>query len=566
LDPRELRPLPPRRASRRRFLGLLAVGSATLGLSVACQSSTPSPTPAPKAESKPAGSAPAAPAPAPAAPAAASPAAQAAPAAGAAPAGSLKMGQATIPDTLDPHQSTNGTYMPAYYALFDTLTLKDEKGQLKPALAESWRSVDPTTWEFKLRSGVTFQNGEPSNAEAVKFSLDRVLKPGDTKGGLASFIPLVAEIRAVDPATVQIVTKSPDPLVPTNMAIMHMIPPKYFQEVGPEQFATRPVGTGPWKLKEFAKDQRIVLEAWPQSWRGAPKLAEVRLLAMLEGSTRVAALQTGEIDVAQALPNDLVDQVKRAGADIAQNWLGRAHIVVLDMTKPGPVQNQKVRQALNYAVDKQGIVKSLLGSYARESDGQLVGQDAVGYNPALKPIPYDVNRAKQLLAEAGFPNGFEVGMGSPVGGYYQDKDTAEAITGFLEAVGVKAKLTVREYATHIKMRSEGTLEPLYFHGFNYFPQMDADRIMGWFLSAKQPGRTPTYNNPTFDDLLNKSRTELDPAKREKLLQQAAQVMYDDPAVIFLFQPPELYGVGKKVKSFVARADAIVWFDSISREA
>jgi peptide/nickel transport system substrate-binding protein len=431
-------------------------------------------------------------------------------------------------------------------------------------LASSWRSVDDRTWEFKLRPDVKFQNGEPFDASAVKYSLDRIMQPGATKGGLASFIPLIAEVKAVDPGTVQIVTKSPDPLVPTNMAIMHMLPPKYFEQVGAEEFASKPVGTGPWKLKEFAKDNRIVLEAWPESWRGAPALAEVRLLAMIEGSTRVAALQTGEIDVAQALPSDLIEQVKGVGASVAHAWQGRAHIVVLDMTTDSPIADKRVRQALNYAVDKQAIIQSLLSGYARESDGQLAGPDATGYNSNLKNYPYDVRRAKELLAEANHPNGFEIAMGSPVGGYYQDKDTAEAIVGFLEAVGVRAKLTVREYATHIRMRSEGTLDPLFFHGFNYFPQMDADRIMGWFLSTKQPGRTPTYNNQAFDDLLTRSRSELDAAKREKLLQEAAEVMREDPPVIFLFQPPDLYGVSSKVKNFEPRADAIVWFDTIAK--
>lgn len=174
------------RITRRGLLALIGFGAMAAGVGAACQPSAPAPTVPPKApDSKPTEAAkPAEPKPA-AQPTTVAPAATQAPAAAkpAAPSGSLRLGQATIPDTLDPHQSTSGTYMPAYYALFDTLTLKDENGQLKPALASSWRSVDDRTWEFKLRPDVKFQNGEPFDASAVKYSLDRIMQPGATKAG-----------------------------------------------------------------------------------------------------------------------------------------------------------------------------------------------------------------------------------------------------------------------------------------------------------------------------------------------------------------------------------------------
>ena len=192
--------------------------------------------------------------------------------------------------------------------IFDTLVLRDKEMKLVPGLAVSWKALDDVTWQFKLREGVKFHNGEPFNAQAVKFTIDRVLDP-KAKAPTISYIRTIDHVTVVDDYTVNVVTKKPDPLVPTRMSRYptYIVPPAYIAKVGKDAFAQKPVGTGPYKFGEWVRDDHITLLANQEYWRGAPVVKKVTWRPIPESASRVAALMAGEVDIIDTLP---VDQIK----------------------------------------------------------------------------------------------------------------------------------------------------------------------------------------------------------------------------------------------------------------
>src|SRR2546430_7210063 len=216
--------------------------------------------------------------------------------AGAAPAGEVKIGLAAEPSTFDPHLTVGRNTQIFIVNVYDGLTARDAQGHVVPALAESWKRLDPTTWQFSLRKGVKFHNGDDFNAESVKYTLDRAINP-DTKATISSEVGTIAKTDILDPFTVNVVTKNPDLLLPNRMGELYglMLSPKHTEAVGKEGIATKPNGTGPFKLTEWAKNERLVLEANPSYWRGAPKVQKITVRPILEDAARIAALQTGEV-------------------------------------------------------------------------------------------------------------------------------------------------------------------------------------------------------------------------------------------------------------------------------
>ncbi|MBI3963989.1 MAG: hypothetical protein HY329_00015 [Chloroflexi bacterium] len=461
-------------------------------------------------------------------------------------------------DTLDPHMTTSGIGAPTIYAVYDGLTYIDDKGQLKPALATEWKVVNPTKWEFKLRSGVKFHTGEDFTAEVVKWNIDRIINP-DTKSPVKSRIPVVTSVDIVDASTVQLNTSAPDPILDKRMAVIFMVAPKEFERLGATEFGKKGSGTGSFKAIEYQKDNFVELEAFKQSWRGAPKLDRVSLKGMPEASVRVAALRAGEVDMVHNLPTSQAADLQRDGFGIQWAVVARAHHVGMAPTRHEAFKDKRVRQALNYAVDKDAIIKNIMHGYAKKSKGQFVDELVFGFNPDLKEFPYDPAKAKQLLAEAGYANGFSVKMTGSNGFFPNDKETIEAISGYLDAVGVKVQVQVEEVSVWIPKFFAGQHEATWFQGLNWFPVMDSDFPLTWYYSQN---RANVWNSPQFDALYKSTQTELDKGKREAAFREIFKQLNDDPPSIYLFQPPDLFAVSKKVQGFVPRADLVIWFDTI----
>ena len=380
--------------------------------------------------------------------------------AGAAASGEVKVGLAAEPNTFDPHLTVGRNSQIFIANVYDGLTARDAQGNLVPSLAESWKRLNATTWQFTLRRGVKFHNGDDFNADAVKFTLDRATNP-ETKATISSELSTIAATEIVDPFTVNVTTKTPDFLLPVRLGELFglMLSPKHTAAAGKEAIATKPNGTGPFKLVAWTKNERLVLEANESYWRCAPQVKTLVVRPILEDAARIAALQTSEVDLIAPVPHVRIAELQR-NDKLAIKTIAAPRIfhVTIDVRKP-PFDNVKVRQALNHAVDVNAIIKTLYFGHGTRL-ATVVDKGALGYDPGVPPYAFDPNRAKALLAEAGFPNGFEVEFDSFTGSIADHSKPAEAIVGYLQKVGIKAKLNVFEFSAFGPRRVQNTTSPM----------------------------------------------------------------------------------------------------------
>jgi peptide/nickel transport system substrate-binding protein len=433
--------------------------------------------------------------------------------------------------------------------IFDTLVMRDKDMKLVPGLAESWTAIDDTTWEFKLRHGVKFHNGEDFDAGSVKFTIDRVLDPA-AKSPTLSYIRTVSSAEVIDPYTVRIKTTGPDPLLPTRMSRYpaYMVPPKYVAEVGNDVFATKPVGTGPYKFVEFIPDQHVILEANKDYWRGTPSIEKVTWRAIPDGTARITALLTGEVDLIENVPVDIAPMIKDSpDSDLVQVKNGGLTIYLGLVMNEKPLDNVKVRQALNLAIDRQSIVTNILQGMASPR-GTQVGPADFGYKDI--PVPaFDPAKAKALLAEAGFPDGFSIKMQS-THRYMKDSEVAQAIAQQFGDVGVKIDQEVLDWSVYVQQVPRKG--PIFMLGWGSTQTLDADAAVYAIMKTGEPYSTASI--PELDKLLDESRGIVDPAARQAVLAKIQDLAAEQVPLIPLYQEDSLYGKSKSV-TFEGRPDA-----------
>lgn len=454
------------------------------------------------------------------------------------------------------------------YSLFDALfegLLKVDpiNGNVRPWLATSWRLLDPQTYIFVLRRGVKFHDGAEFTAEDAKFSIDLVIS---SKSWLLVRIPFVTKVEAIDRYTLSISLSQPDVLIPASIAIIPMYPKAYYERVGTQGFSNNPIGTGPFRFTAWQKGVRIVTDRFNGYWGKKAQIQQVVWRPFVESATRLAALEAGEIDIAVNVPPDDAPRLERRGFTIKSVPLGLSMIIQFklpaDIAQDNPIRHKKVRQALNYAVDKQALLKNVMLGYGRVLEGQIVGSDGFGYNPAIKAYPYDLEKARRLLAEAGYPNGFTIRMDTSEGRYLKHREVSEAVVGQLTKAGVRVQMEVHEWGTFVgKLARTMDVAPLSYIGWVYYPAMDADFALRWFASDFS---WKLYANPQFDELFKKQRAETDRTKRQALLGQIMALMHEEAPVIFLFQSPAIYALNPKIKGFVATPDERVRFQELTR--
>jgi peptide/nickel transport system substrate-binding protein len=454
--------------------------------------------------------------------------------------------------TLNPHAAASTPAVAVFLQMFEGLTRFSDRGKLEPALATAWRRAGDLVWEFDLRSGVQFHTGHPFTADDVKFSIEQVLRP-ELRSVQRTRIALVSRVDVVNPTRVRIYTEKPFPLLPAQLAIIFIASKRYADERGEAHLASNPSGTGPFRLTSWRPGgERFEFEAFDGYWDKRPVIDRLIIRQIPEGATRVSALLAGEAQIANNLPIDLSEVVNRtSGYRITSGFLGNGLIIAFNMHKEGPHQNPKVREALSYAVNRETILRDLLKGNGRVLNGQVLTPEAFGYNPALTPVPYDLARAKRLMAEAGFPNGFSTTLYTPVGRYLMDKEIATAVAAQFQEVGVRATVQAVDLGTLVRGLTDSAF-PIFLVGWQNTPNFDADTALQWFQTSsvyKWSGDAVT------DDLILKARTTIDPAERKALYAQITLHMRTKsfPAV-FLFQTKLLYGISSQVDGFVARPD------------
>lgn len=466
----------------------------------------------------------------------------------------LVVAQGAFPPSLAPGEAGNPS-LSILLHIQEGLTRTDHDLTVRPHLAERWETVNPTTWRFYLRKGVKFHNGEAFNAAAVKFTIDRAMdrsRPYARRGRIG----LVTGTTVIDDYTVEIKTSAPFPLLPRGLRDIVMEPPQYVREKGEQAAVQKPVGTGPFKVVEWRPNDRVVLEANAAYWDGRPAYDRLILRNIPEPSTRVAALKAGEVHVAEQIPIDLIPEVEQA-ADlrVEEVPIHMGMVLTFDLLSSSPnspVKNLKVRQAIDHAIDRQTLWAELLGKRGAILDGQLITKGAFGYNPSLRAATYHPARAKQLLAEAGYPQGLTLELTTPIGKYLLDRDLAIALASQLGKVGINVKVNVVEWGAFQKTLAAKKLGPMHLIG--WYNVGDADFAMVWYWT---PSGRSFWENPDFDRLFLASRSELDPTKRLALLHEAGQLMNQQLPSIFLFQFPALYAVNAKVGNWKPRPDEML---------
>lgn len=424
----------------------------------------------------------------------------------------------------------------------DTLFHLDKKMKIVPSLALSWESINPTTWRIRLRKGVRFHNGEPFDANAVKFSLERAAAP---RSAVGFYVRQIQEVKVVDDSTVDIVTKTPNPLTIPNLVMIYIVPPKYVDQAG-DAFGSQPVGTGPFRFVQWRKGDSVVLAANRQYWGGAPKVDRVVIRFVPEATTRVAMLLKGEADLIVDVPPELASVVARGANSKLLRVLGFRRIYLSIDGRPGsspPFDNPKVRQALVFAIDRQSIIKNILLVHAKAYGG-YTNHDHPGVDPALVPPPYDPERAKKLLSEAGFPNGFETTITTPVGAFPKDKEIAQAIADQLAKIGVRAKVETLEFGDYSRRFVGRQLKGLVFARRGGNTGDPADHYL-FFLTCNAPANY--LCDQKLDEEFEKMQATLDMPERYAMFKKSESYLVNQlvPEVP-LFDLEDLYGLSKRL--------------------
>jgi peptide/nickel transport system substrate-binding protein len=464
--------------------------------------------------------------------------------------------------SLDPTFSVHTPSRNVYGLLFDALVHRNRQLALEPRALERWERLDATTWRFHVRKGVRFHNGEPLDAQAVKFTFD-IITDKERSPAAALFRPIKA-VQVQDPYTLSVTTDGPFTFLLDRIAdVVFVVPPRYYAEKGRNGFVTAPVGSGPYRYKSWTKGDAVVLAPHADYWGRKPKFREVSFKPVLEPSTRVAALLSGRADI--------VSDVPTSQARLLQN---RPNVTLSVSTMPDVIhiglrpghaalKDRRVRQALNYAVDKRAIVERLLQGYA-EPVGQPVPPVVFGHDPAVKPYPHDPERARTLLREAGFAGGFEATMEIGEGRIESAKSVAEAVVGDLRAVKVAVSIRQFEFGTLrerlgayvLKKEVQGGHPDMYLM-YNRAPSLDAEDITATFLPATGFWNFSGYANPEMDRLVAQSIAASRRDERERLFHAIARLAHEDAPWLFLYSPQQLFGVRAGL-GWKARPDNMIW--------
>ncbi|MBM3505011.1 MAG: hypothetical protein FJX65_14195 [Alphaproteobacteria bacterium] len=463
------------------------------------------------------------------------------------PADTLRVGHWDLPfGRGNPYHNVFGQpHVYIYPAIFDTVTNLGENRGAAPGLAVSWKNIDPTTWQFSLRPNTTFHNGEPLNAEAIVKVIEWFKsEPAKTSPAARSF-DAIASARAIDAMTVEFKTTAPRPIFASQLAALYVVPPKAWAELGVEQFSIRPVGTGPYKATSW-EGETIKMESDPRSWR-APKVSKIEFVKLPEPAARRQALVSGQTDIMIQVVADDIPAIRAAGGtvDASPSPLLLQLAFVLENASPNvdiaPLKDKRVRLALNHAVDKESINKNLMGGLL-SLNSQYSVPTATGYNPNLKPFPYDPQRARALLNEAGYANGFKL-----LAEVRDFPNVFQQVSLDLKKVGVDLEVVQVVNAEwgrkFLNSKWDGQTFSL---TLGVAPENDTIRMMVFQSCRKNP---TYYCNRELMPLADAADAEFDLAKREKLLHELMEKMRDDVPAIFLFEQKEVNAYGKRVRGF-----------------
>jgi ABC-type transport system substrate-binding protein len=469
--------------------------------------------------------------------------------------GTLTIAQGVDAVTLDSHLVVDAPTFTVTSHIFETLFEYTPDGKIVPHLAESYTvSTDNLVWTLKLRKGVKFHDGTALDAEAVKYNLDRVLNP-ETKSTYRFLISRITKLEVVDASTLRLTTDKP--FAPMLAHLTHgaiaIQSPAAMQKHG-KDYINFPTGTGPFKLKEWVRGDRLVLSRNPDYWGNKPFVNEVVFKPVPEGGARVALIETGAAHaIVRVPPRDAPRLAGSRDVEVVNTPSVRTIYIAFNVLKP-PFTDVRVRQALNHAVNKQAVVQHILAGVGRPSDAPI-SPGIFGYRP-ISAYEYDVAKAKKLLGEAGHPNGFKTELYCPTGRYLNDIQVCEAVQAQLREVGVDAAIKTMEWAAYLEITKKGPEEsvvPMFMLGWG---TVTGDADYGLYALFHSSQWTPAgqarnfYKNPKVDELLDRGRNVANPAAREAAYKEAMELIMKDAPWLFLHAESQLSAVRKNVKGLI----------------
>lgn len=468
---------------------------------------------------------------------------------------------------LDPQQQDEGPTNSVISNIYDPLVIRTADLKFVPHLAEKWDQKDPVTWVFHLKKGVTFHNGNAFNADDVVFTVERFKK----QKVAASIVAMIASVKKIDDYTVELKTTAPYAPFLASVAKIMMMDKEYVTKVGDQECNLKPIGTGPYKVLEWVKEDHITMQAYDKYWKGQAAIKNVVFRPISNEATRTAALLSGEVQLITDVPVRDADQIaKNDKLQLVGIPSLRLIYLTLDVTRDktpavdlpkNPFKDERVRRALRMSIDVNSIIKNIMNGHAFPAN-QGIPKQIAGYVDEIKGVPFDPEQAKKLLAEAGYPNGFTVTLDSPNNRYQNDFKIAEAIAAQLAKVGINVKLNLMPKSIFFDYVRPGNKTTICLTGWsvdtgeagNWYRPMFYTRDKKKGLGTSNRGH---YSNAAFDELIDKADSTPSMDERTKYLKQATIMLDKEMPFIPLVFFKDSYGMVKNL-DFAPRLDANIY--------
>ena len=480
----------------------------------------------------------------------------------------LAFGRATEHQSIDPHFSQTGPNNATASGVFERLVAFDARLQLHPSLATSWKLLDPLNWQVTLRPGVRFHDGSPMTPEDVLYSLERVKHIVRSPAPWTHAVTNVASTEIVDAHTIRIRTGAPTPLLMEQVGLIYIVPAKLGASAGNEEFNSgrAAIGTGPYRFKSWTPGDRMVMEANPNWWGGAPEFSRITLRFIPNAAARVAALLSGQVDLIDSVaPADAANLERNPDITLFSSPTNRIIYLGVDAARdvspfvtgadgkpldPNPLRDVRVRHALSMMINREAITSRVLTGAAVPA-GQIVPEGEGGWSSDLPPTTYDPAAAKALLAEAGFPNGFNLTLHSSSDRYPGDGQVAQAVGQMFARGGLRVQVEVVPYNVYAAAATARKYS-LFLFGWSSSTGNSSEALRS-VLATHDPANgmgalnRARYSNATFDRTLKQAMSEFDEGKRNLLLAQATQIAMGDYALLPLYWQKAIWAARPGVK-------------------
>jgi peptide/nickel transport system substrate-binding protein len=464
--------------------------------------------------------------------------------------GQLTVSQQADVDSLFPLSTDLTESRNIYGLMFDPLLRKDKNGKPTGVIAERWGRTSDTTWRFHLRKGLKFWDGSPVTADDVVFSLNYMRDPKKYVG--ASRLASWKDVIKVDEATVDVQTKTPDPLVLTAILdLSYVVSQKYITDHDEQYVATKPLGSGPYKLKEWTRSDHLTVVANEDYWEGTPTIKTVVYRPIPDANTRIAALTTGGVDFISSLDLSQIDRVNSSGSTVAVTAPDdRAWYIGLQMNQNKALADVRVRQAMNYAVDKEAILKRFFQGLGKPLNSPVF-ESEFGYPDTVAPYPYDPDKAKSLLSDAGYASGFTVSF--DIADTW--KDASLAASQYLSDVGIKVNNNVQDFNRFIDQMFKFQLGDLYTIAVHN-PDLNAGTIYQETMLTNGSYNFNKFTDPQVDAWIKSATTTFDEEQQQTLYNQIGSRVHDLAPWLYLFNSNVAWGLRKGIQ-WKGRTDGVI---------